>query len=353
MSSLRLQEGILMNLSSLWEMTKGRWREFCREPSAFFFVIFMPLVWMLILGHAFNPTETFEFRVGILEHGESSRESEIKSLLEEHPQVELLTEADDLKKGNIPLFVEFKDGVLFYHQNKNHKEATKARLWVDEYLQTQLGRVDTVPTQTIKADVGEERYIDFLIPGLLTLSIFTTSLFGTGMILVSNRRENLLKRYAATPMSSLYYIVSHILGRFSIFFVEFLVIALGGYFFFDFTLKGSWLAYFFTAMLGVASFTSLAILFSSRTKNTALYNGFVNVLTLTMMFPSGIWFPRSDLPLWMQRISDFLPLTALVEILRGIALEGEKFANFYGPTLILCIYLFLCTFISRKIFRWY
>ena len=39
---------------SLIEMTKGRLREFRREPSAFFFVLFMPLLWMFILGLAFS-----------------------------------------------------------------------------------------------------------------------------------------------------------------------------------------------------------------------------------------------------------------------------------------------------------
>ncbi len=38
---------------SLREHIKGRWREFLREPSAAFWVIFMPLLWMVVFGHCF------------------------------------------------------------------------------------------------------------------------------------------------------------------------------------------------------------------------------------------------------------------------------------------------------------
>src|SRR4051794_11784502 len=50
--------------SSLVEMIKGRWREFVREPSAFFFVVFMPILWMAIVGFAFSGKSHDVFTVG-------------------------------------------------------------------------------------------------------------------------------------------------------------------------------------------------------------------------------------------------------------------------------------------------
>ena len=51
---------------SLKEMVKGRWREFCREPSALIFVILMPIMWMLILGLAINNSNDDKLRVGLV-----------------------------------------------------------------------------------------------------------------------------------------------------------------------------------------------------------------------------------------------------------------------------------------------
>jgi ABC transporter DrrB family efflux protein len=342
-----------MKFSSLWEMTKGRWREFCREPSAFFFVIAMPLLWMLILGHAFNPSKEEHYRVGLLEHGGTELEAHVKKILTSHSNVEVLSLPEDLKRGNIPLFVEVQNGALLYHQNINNKDGDLTRRWINDLIQTSMGRKDPIPSEILSVNVGEERYVDFLIPGLLALSIFTTSLFGTGMTIVSNRRENLLKRYAATPMNTMDYILSHIFGRFFIFAVEFSTIALGGFLFFRFNVAGSWLDYLLIGMLGVTAFTALSMLFSSRTKNTAVYNGIVNLLTLSMMFPAGIWFPRSGLPHWMHTLSSFLPLTALVEALRAVALEGQKLTNLTGYIGILLAYAVVSSLLAKKFFRWY
>ncbi len=342
-----------MNFRSLWEMTKGRWREFRREPSAFFFVIAMPLIWMLILGHAFNPSNKELYRVGFLEHGNSALETKIKNLLSTDSKVQFLKFPEDLKKGNIPVYLEVQNEAILYHQNINHRDADITRRWVNDLIQSEMGRKDPIPSETIHANVGEERYVDFLIPGLLALSLFTTSLFGTGMTIVANRRENLLKRYAATPMNTMEFIVSHIFGRFLIFAIEFSVLALGGFLFFRFQVAGSWLDYLLVGMCGVACFTALSTLFSSRTKNTALYNGMVNLVTLTMMFPAGIWFPKTYLPDWMQKAAEYLPLTALVEALRAVALEGQKLANLSGPLLVLFFYTALSALLARKLFRWY
>ena len=37
-----------------------------------------------------------------------------------------------------------------------------------------------------------------------------------------------------------------------------------------------------------------------------------------MMFTSGVFFPRDQLPPWMQTLTDFLPLAAAVELVRPL-----------------------------------
>ena len=123
-----------MNLSSLWEMTKGRWREFRREPSAFFFVIAMPLIWMLVLGHAFNPgSEKEHYRVGFLDHGDDPFALRIKRLLQANPKVELISKLEERKREKrVALFVEFKDKTLIFHQNINHQDSESTMRWVND-----------------------------------------------------------------------------------------------------------------------------------------------------------------------------------------------------------------------------
>lgn len=251
---------------SLREMVKGRWREFRREPSAFFFVLLMPIVWMVVLGFAFSSKDTH---------------------------------------------LGFKqEGATF-------------------------------------------RYVDFLIPGLLALSLLTTSLYGTGMTLVANRRENLLKRYRITPMSVYEFFASHFIGRTVVFSVEFLSVTLCGILLFKFRIVGAWIDYLVFALLGTMSFTALAILLGSRLRNASTYNGITNLVVLPMMLLSGIWFPRYFFPEWVNHVATFLPLTALVDGMRRIALEGATLQTLHKEVLVLIGVFAVSTLLARKAFRWY
>lgn len=345
-----------MKLASLIELTKCRWREFRREPSAFLFVLAMPVFWMLILGFAFSEDSHEHYKVGFLKNSDLS--AEIQATLSTQQNLDLVTEDRDtlltrLRKNDLPLYFEIEAGGLVYHLNSTHPEGEKARRLIDETLQRSFGRKDPLPTRIEKLDIPHARYIDFLIPGLLAFSLLSTSLFGTGMVLVSSRREQLLKRFAATPMTSFEYIASHILGRYMIFVLEFVVVLFAGRLLFGFQVAGSFLNYLLVSMFGVLTFTALGILCGSRAKNTGAYNGIVNLLLLSTMMLSGIWFPRHHFPPWVQTLSEGLPLTALVDSLRAIALEGASLASLGPQILILAIYAGACTLSAKFLFRWY
>ena len=71
---------------SLVEMVKGRWREFKREPSAMFFVVFMPILWMLILGLAFSDSKQERYSIG-LKNGSHAEESQVFDYLAKQSQL--------------------------------------------------------------------------------------------------------------------------------------------------------------------------------------------------------------------------------------------------------------------------
>lgn len=350
---------------SLKEMIKGRWREFRREPSAMFFVVFMPVVWMILLGVAFSDRSQEKYLIGLssedaerfpglsLQVQEALNQS-AATRLEESPEALLLPK---VLRGEILVRLipekQADQTVLGFHFDPANPEAQRARRLVNDLIQTHLGRRDPLPVISRPVRVVGSRYIDFLIPGLLALSLFTSSLFGTGMTIVANRRENLLKRYCATPMSPWEYIVSHIIGRLFIFLVEFSVIMFAGWLLFGFQVQGHWWAMVSVAVLATACFTSIGILCGSRTASTATYNGINNLLTLPMMMLAGVWFARTGFPDWLFAISDYFPLTAATDALRKIALEGAGLIAVGWEISVLLIYTLVCTVLAKMSFRWY
>lgn len=347
--------------SSLLELTKGRWREFRREPSAFFFVIFMPILWMAILGSAFSDRGPAKAYVGWVEGQPNSTADEALDILKSLESNETIvvrrgTEDDVLtmlKRGQVAVIIRNGATGLAISGDPTSQESTAARNTVYQALQEAAGRKDPLRISHAEVKIPGTRYIDFLIPGLIALSIMTSSLFGTGMLIVSNRRENLLKRYLATPMRAYEYIVSHIFGRMFIFSVEISAILIAGWLMFRFINQGSWLVFLLFALLGTTAFTALAMLCGSRTANPATMNGMTNLISIPMMLVGGIWFSRVHFPPLISEAVRYLPLTALVDGMRKITLEGAGFTSLGFEVTVLAAYALAAIVATKALFKWF
>ncbi len=345
---------------SMVEQIKCRWREFRREPSAFFWVVFMPVIWMLALGFAFSKPRPETYGVGWQAPlAPSAWTSSLHDALAQDKQLKLREgDAEELqtrmKRGEIGLIVTSKaDLAVTYALDQNNPEAVRAEKYTDDLIQRLGGRQDTIQKDRQAVGVEGGRYVDFLIPGLLGLSIMTSSLFGIGMTIVSNRKENLLKRYLATPMRAYEYIVSHMFGRMMILVAEFVAVMLTGFIIFRFKVYGSFLNYFLFAILGAASFTSIALLCAARTRSIPMISGLTNLISLPMMMLSGVFFSKNNFPDWLATATAYLPLTALNDGLRRIALEGQPLQSLGFEITVLSAYLIIPAIATQKLFKWY
>src|SRR5262249_50827452 len=74
-------------------------------------------------------------------------------------------------------------------------ESALARDKVNDVLQTNAGRTNPVPVEDTEAQEPGSRYIDFLVPGLLGMSLMGGGLWGVGFAIVDMRIRKLLKRF--------------------------------------------------------------------------------------------------------------------------------------------------------------
>jgi len=340
---------------SLITMIKCRWLEFRREPSAFYYVIFFPIISILSLGYIFNTPNLKPHLIGIdsqsvfnetlFELRQSQKFKTIDGHLDELNQA--------MNRGRINLIVRLTPTTVEYHFDPQNSESQFARLALDEFIQNKNGAKPAIAALDVPRNQNGQRYVDFLIPGLLAFSVISTSLFGTGQLIVSNRRDNLLKRYLVTPMRPMSYIVSHIFGRLAILVLELTVILVCGYLVFNFKIQGSMGLFLMMTILGAAAFTALALLAASRTSNSSAYAGIVNAIVMPMALLGGIWFSRSYFPGWLENLTSWLPFTAFVESLRSIALDGAGFKEVWRSAALMLLMTGCFSWGSAKLFKWY
>ena len=121
---------------------------------------------------------------------------------------------------------------------------------------------------------------------------------------------------------------------------------------FDFEMQGSYLAFALIAAFGVVMMFGFGLAVGGWAKNENQAAPLTNLIAFPMMFLSGVFFPRFLMPEWLQSVSDFLPLTPLIDGIRKIITEGQSLLQL-GPELaIMTAWTVVIYIIAFRVFRW-
>ena len=348
-----------MQMKSLLELSKCRIREFMREPSAMFWVIFMPVLWMVVLGYSLSGQREPVYLVGVINTAQNLKQPETLQALANISQIKITSGSridlmPKLSRGDLQLLIDFESNPQkpMYVYDATNQDSRVAQIIVNDLWQRSLGRQDILASGEDVLEIKGSRYVDFLIPGLLGMSVLSTSFFGIGMTLVSNRRENLFKRYRTTPMRFSTFITSHIIGRCFGLCLETIAILIAGYLLFSFSFQGSTALLVATLVLGAAATTAIAALIASRTKSVPAVSGMLNLTMLPMIVLSGTFFPKKYFPSWLQQGAEWLPLSMINEALRLVAEPQVSMSLMIFPLVGLLSYAILGSLLTWKLFRW-
>jgi len=360
---------------ALVQLVLVRWREFIREPEALFWTFIFPLLLAGGLGIAFRNRPPETVRVGVLVAPRSGAHAnasinvgattvppaalDLPAILKARPTLAVDVFTDDsaavraLRTGAVALVVtQTQPGMAAYRFDPSRPDARTARTLVDETVQRAAGRRDPVTVQERTIRERGSRYIDFLIPGLLGMSLMGTGIWSVVFSIVTARTKKLLKRLVATPMSRADYLLSFIIARF-VFLVAEVVFLLGfGTLVFGVPIRGSLGSLAIVCILGAFSFNALGLLLASRAKTVEAVSGLTNLVMMPMWIFSGVFFSSSNFPSAFQPFINALPLTATVDALRAIMLQGATLPAVAGQLGILLVWLVLSFTIALRIFRW-
>lgn len=201
--------------------------------------------------------------------------------------------------------------------------------------------------------VNEKKsYLDFLVPGVLSLQIMSYCLWGIGFVMLSYREKGNLKRIAVTPVKKSTYILSQIVHRYSIILLQSAFIIGFAYWAFGVKVQGDIVSLGIALSTGMFTFMAIGFFIASLVPNIELCIGINNLLFLLMLGLSGIFFSTDNLPNFLQGFSQILPLTHLANMVRGIYTEGKSIFNFSYAMLALVLYFTVAFAGSVYFFRW-
>ena len=113
------------------------------------------------------------------------------------------------------------------------------------------------------------------------------------------------------------------------------------------------LAWPLLGLVGI-TFSSIALIFNALAKGYDFFTYYFTLFLTPMMFLSGVFFPRDQLPGVLRVISDWLPLTAAVELIRPLFM-GQWPAQGLQHLALLVVYavgaFWVALAMTRKRFR--
>ena len=347
-------------------------RQFYRDKTALFFTFAFPLLFMLVFGLAFSGEQDISYDIGVVNNDDSAIGEGISQYLQQIPifeisEGELDAKLEELEGGDlravilIPADLEStlssgQAATITVHYDPSQTTSSQVILSVlresINEINRQLSQQPTLLTLAEESVQSEDlRTIDYMVPGILAMSLMFLGLFGA-LPLVEWREKQILKRLGATPLRRSTVIYSQVFYRLILAVVQAAIIIAIAYFVFNVQVVGSWLVLIGVLLLGTLTMVSIGYFAVSRVKTVEGAQPIIQIIQFPMLFLSGIFFPVELMPDFMRPIIAAIPLTYLGDAFRQIMVDATPLYPLGVDIAVLGGWLVFCIILAVRLFRW-
>lgn len=220
-------------------------------------------------------------------------------------------------------------------------------------LQNVIDTISPTPLRFAQVDLFDVklRYIDFLAPGIISMTIMFFCLNLTSGSIVVERLKGTLERNMVSPLPIMLLISGKYLFYLMFSLIVGALVLMSGIFFFHIVIRGSIIAIIVVELTTALFFLSLGLLLSSRGKSELEVHFQADTVALPMLILSGLFFPIESMPPLIQKMASLLPLTYSTQALRAIMLRGSTLSEVSFQLFIIILYtlpIILLTYLFFK-----
>ncbi len=192
---------------------------------------------------------------------------------------------------------------------------------------------------------------DILVPGYIGWIIATTGLFALTSALAMDRENGILRLFGATPLRPPTLLGGYVLAQFVITTLGMALLIVSAKLSFDMRFLGNPASLAAAYLLGSLSFYTLSFVLAGVISTGRATQRVATMLFFPMIFFTGATIPFEALPSGAQLVGQFLPLTYVISLLRGVW-AGDAWGAHLGDVGILVAILVVGLAVSAKTFRW-
>jgi ABC-2 type transport system permease protein len=337
-------------------------KSFSREKSAVFFTIAFPIILILVFGTIFMNQDNVSFELYVQDLDQTTSSAQLVKTLALDGRFEIVpvdpainaTEYARDKKVNLVLVIPtgyqraliqrlgLVGGVpsaAFRNSNASvtityvYDASSSSVSPKMQALQSALGVVNQgmsgEPPFIRSAETSilarKFRFIEFFVPGIIAMSVMTSSLSGAVSMNAELRQKGVIRKLSTTPITHSDWVLSNILYQVILAVIAATAILLVSYAVFNVSLRiDAWLPTFI--VLEVFAFAGIGMILTRVAKEAESAMAAANAIMYPMMFLSGSFFPLEMMPGFLQKIARILPLYYGNEGLRAAMVFADNMA---------------------------
>jgi ABC-2 type transport system permease protein len=354
-------------MSRMWAIVERELRRFRRSPILIVVSMIFPLCQLVILGYAFGGNVK-HLRLAVVDQDHGLPAVKVRELAEAAASgaktLDLVDYADegqairDLRNGIVngvlTIPPEFSRRVLAKNQPRVALIEDNTDNVVAGALAGSLSSMliaynepptaERVPAKAL-LDVVEVYpyvpYIQYLLPGIVVMSIFMMVMIGGGIIFIDDKARGLHEGYLVTPISKLELIAGfNLSGTMKAVLAGLVLMTIGS------LIAGvpnafepmRMLRLFVVIVITALALVSMMFLIMVRVSDPLMPRAIFGILNTLLYFPSGAVYPQQAFPTWLRRMAAVDPFTYPVHALKSILLKDTGFSAISTDLLYLAIF---------------
>ena len=365
------------SLYTVLMLVKINTKRFFRDRLAIFFTVIFPLIFLFVFGGLNSGNNDVSFRVALVNESDSAfakdfvKQANENKILKIDPEVTSLEGAKDKMTksqldATIVLPADFGDieqgtghptgQARIVYTSNNEQSATALSSLLDAQFKAINSKfVNTAAPFSVKSERLNERSLspfDYTFAGLLGFAIIGMGIFGPVNVFPELKKQGVLRRLSTTPLRVWQYFLATMIGQAIIGLLSLAVMFAVAVTVFDLKVVGNWLELTLFLIFGIIAILGIGLALGGWAKNERQAAPLSNIVVFPMMFLSGTFFPRFLMPEWLQAVSNFLPLTPVIDGIRLIATEGAHFADILPQLGMIAVWTVVIYLIAFRVFRW-
>jgi ABC-2 type transport system permease protein len=363
-------------LFTVYTFAKLNTRRFFRDRLALFFGILFPLIFLFVFGSiSKGGSSGVSFHVALLDNSKSSfarefvQEVNSNKLFKIDKTVTNLSEANDkMNKSQIDstivLPADFGDvknghptGQAKVYYSPSNDQAGQA---LTSILQQQFASINSkfvtgqqpFSVTGIQTKQKSLTAFDYTFSGLLGFSILGAGIFGPINVFPELKKQGILRRFHTTPLRVWQYFLSTMISQAITGLVALAVMFVAAVTIFHLHVIGNYLEIAAFLVFSIVMILGVGLAVGGWAKNERQAAPLGNIIVFPMMFLSGVFFPRFLMPTWLQGITNYIPMSPVIDGARQLITEGKSLLDI-GPQLgIMAVWMIVIYVIAFRVFRW-